>query len=268
MQALMTVLSARRPPIRIACAAFALAAWSACASFASAADPDILWKIVHEQCVPDEQQHHNAAPCAEVDLDGGVDRGHVVLKDIKGWTQYLVIPTARVTGIESAALLAPGAPNYWAPAWAARFYVFGRAHKELPRDAIGLAVNSTKGRSQNQLHIHVECVRPDVRAYLKRHAARLRRTWTDLGPVLEGHRYLARRLNGRDLDRANPFDLLARGVPATRDHMGDWTLVAIGARPSGFVLLAGHLDAATNDDASGEELLDHDCALAGQIAGR
>src|SRR5262249_5698130 len=113
--------------------AAALAAIALSALPASAADPDILWKIVHDQCVPNEEQHQVSTPCAEVDLAGGAERGHVVLKDIKGNTQFLVIPTARVTGIEDAALLAPKAPNYWAPAWAARFYVFARAHKELPR---------------------------------------------------------------------------------------------------------------------------------------
>ena len=43
--------------------------------------------------------------------------------------------------------------------------------------------------------------------------------------------------------------------------MGNWSLTAVGM-PRGFVLLAGHVNAATNDEASGEELIDHSCALA------
>jgi CDP-diacylglycerol pyrophosphatase len=43
--------------------------------------------------------------------------------------------------------------------------------------------------------------------------------------------------------------------------MGNWTLVVVGM-PRGFVLLAGHVNPATNDPGAGEELLDHDCALA------
>jgi CDP-diacylglycerol pyrophosphatase len=242
-------------------AVLALAAAACTAMPARAADPDMLWKIVHDQCVPDGQQHHNASPCAEVDLTGGVERGHVVLKDIKGNTQFLVIPTARITGIEDPALLAANAPNYWAPAWGARFYVFARAHQELPRDAIGLAVNSIQGRSQNQLHIHVDCVRPDVRLYLLRHAGRFGQRWADLGEAINGHRYLAMRVPNRDLAGLDPFEVLARNIPAARQHMGNWTLVAVGM-PHGFVLLAGHVNPATNDPGSGEELLDHDCALA------
>ncbi|HLH90319.1 MAG TPA: CDP-diacylglycerol diphosphatase [Xanthobacteraceae bacterium] len=250
-----------RRPMLIRLAALALAVIALGLMPARAADPDALWKIVSGQCVPNQQQHRNAAPCAEVDLTGGVERGHVVLKDLVGNTQFLVIPTARVTGIEDPALLAANAPNYWAPAWGARFYVFARAHQELPRDAIGLAVNSMQGRSQNQLHIHVDCVRPDLRRYLLRHARRIGPRWGDLGEAVNGHRYLAMRVPNRDLAGLDPFEVLARNIPAARQHMGNWTLVVVGL-PRGFVLLAGHVNPATNDPGSGEELLDHDCALA------
>ncbi len=258
----MPIPARRRWPGRSRCAALALAAWAASGIQASAADPDALWKIVSGKCVPDQQQHHDSAPCEKVDLTGGVERGYVVLKDISGATQFLVIPTARVTGIESPALLVPDAPNYWASAWEARRFVFARAHKQLPRDAIGLAVNSAKGRSQNQLHIHVDCIRPDLRRYLGRHATRLPRRWSALGIAFDGHRYLARRLDSRDLAGVDPFRVLARSIAAARTDMGNWTLVAIGAQPRGFVLLAGHVDPAAHDDGSGEELLDHSCSLA------
>ena len=60
----------------------------------SAANPDALWKIVHDQCVPDQQQNHNPAPCALVDQNKGDAKGYAILKDIVGATQYLLIPTA------------------------------------------------------------------------------------------------------------------------------------------------------------------------------
>jgi CDP-diacylglycerol pyrophosphatase len=256
----MPAFSTRRTPRWSRLVLPALAA-ALCASPARAGDPDVLWKIVHDQCVPNQQQHQSAVPCLEVDLSGGVERGHVVLKDLVGNTQFLVIPTARVTGIEDPALLAANAPNYWTPAWIARFYTFARARKELPRSAIGLAVNSVKARSQNQLHIHVDCVQPDLRRYLARRAGGMRERWADLGEPYHGHRYLAMRLDSRDLAGVEPFKLLAGGIPAARPHMGNWSLAVIGM-PRGFVLLAGHVNPATNDPGSGEELLDHDCALA------
>ena len=70
---------------------------------AQASNPNVLWQIVHDQCVPDEQQHGDPKPCAEVDLAGG----YAVLKDIAGASQFLLIPTAEIGGIEDPALLAP-----------------------------------------------------------------------------------------------------------------------------------------------------------------
>ncbi|HWA80517.1 MAG TPA: CDP-diacylglycerol diphosphatase, partial [Acetobacteraceae bacterium] len=134
-----------------------------------AGNPSALWHIVHDRCVPNEQAHGNPAPCALVDLN----RGYVVLKDIVGATQFLVLPTARVTGIESPAILVPGAPNYLQDAWAARRFVRARAPAPLSREDLSLAVNSIYGRSQNQLHIHVDCLRVDVRDALGRYLSGL-----------------------------------------------------------------------------------------------
>jgi hypothetical protein len=87
-----------------------------------ALDRDSLWKIVHDQCVPNETENASPTPCALVALQGGAERGYAVLKDRVGVTQYLLVPTARLTGIESAALLQPEAPNYFGIAWQERAY--------------------------------------------------------------------------------------------------------------------------------------------------
>lgn len=231
-----------------------------------AADPDILWHIVHDQCVPRAPKSENPSPCAEVDIKPGVDHGFVVLKDLTGNTQFLVIPTARITGIEDPALLASGASNYWAFAWTARRYVFARAHKDLPRDAIGVAVNSVDGRSQDQLHIHVNCIRADVRDYLAAHAANFARDWSGPDAFLRGHNYKVMRLDAASLSNTNLFTLLADGVPGARQDMAHWSLAAIpvsfGTDADGFALLATHVDQASGNYGSAEELQDHDCAIA------
>jgi CDP-diacylglycerol pyrophosphatase len=219
-------------------------------------DPNALWQIVGGKCVPDEQQNQSPKPCAAVDLTGG----YAILKDLVGDTQFLLIPTTRVTGIESPAVLAPDAPNYWADAWQARHFVEERAHRDLPRDDISLAINSVSGRTQNELHIHIDCVRPDVQAALREHAAAIGATWLPFPVPLAGHDYLARRLSQPELGTINPFVLLADGVPGARVDMGSYTLVVVGD-PGGFVLLAGHANGA-GDRGSGEELQDHACALA------
>src|ERR1700738_2294496 len=78
------------------------------------------------------------------------------------------VSTARISGIKSRALLRKNAPNYGEAAWAARRFVEEGARRQLPRDKIGMAINSAASRSQDQLHIHVACIAPKVAAYLRR----------------------------------------------------------------------------------------------------
>jgi len=229
------------------------------------ADPDALWKIVSEKCVPNEREYGQPAPCALVDLERGQAQGYVVLKDIVGDTQYLLMPTAKITGIEDPAVLAPGATNYFAAAWQERHYTVEAAKVALPRDALSLAINSTSGRTQNQLHIHIDCVRADVRAALQRQLASIGDDWAPLAEPLVGHRYRAIRVSGDDLGGFDPFQRLAAGVPGARDAMGSHTLAVVGAvlaGAPGFVILDDQADPATGDRGSAEELQDHACALA------
>ncbi len=231
-----------------------------------AADPNALWEIVHGQCVPDQQQHDDPAPCATVALQHGVERGYAVLKDRAGATQFLLIPTARVSGIESPELLAPDAPNYFAAAWQARTYVDSRAHRTLPRGSVSLAVNSMFARSQNQLHIHIDCIRADVRDMLREHADQIGEHWAPLDVPLAGRRYRAMRVLGEELGQADPFKLLADGIPSAKEDMGRQTLVVTGATFAGgipgFIILDSGADLAAGDRGFGEALQDHACALA------
>ena len=233
---------------------------------AGQADPNALWNIVHNKCVPDEQQNGKPDPCVAVNLGGGEQAGYAVLKDLVGATQFLLIPTARVTGIESPAVLAPNAPNYFAVAWESRTYVDKMLNRTMPRDDISLAVNSISGRSQNQLHIHIDCVRTDVRDALHKYEATVRDHWAPFPVPLVGHRYLAMSVEGETLGQANPFKLLAEGRAVARADMGDQTLVVVGATLSnghaGFIVLDDRADPARADKGSGEELQDHSCAVA------
>ena len=231
-----------------------------------AADRNALWEIVHGRCVPDQQKRDNPAPCAEVDLHDGIEQGSAVLKDLRGKTQFLLIPTARISGIEDPELLASGSPNYFADAWQARTYVDARAGRTLPRESISLAINSMFARSQNQLHIHVDCIRADVRDALHEHQAQIGEKWALLDVPLSGHRYRAMRVMGEQLGQADPFKLLADGESGAREDMGRHTLVVAGetfadGKP-GFIVLDDSADRAAGDWGSGEELQDHGCALA------
>lgn len=242
----------------LAAAALAIA-WLT-APGARAANPDALWHIVHDQCAPDMAAKHTPAPCDAVDLAGGF----AVLKDLHGATQLLLIPTDRITGIEAPEILAPGAKNYWRDAWSARPVFQRRAGRTVPREDLALAINSKFGRSQNQLHIHIDCVRADVRQVLDANARAIGPTWSALNVDLAGRRYRARRLDGEDLGSSDPFRLLAED-PQARADMSRETLVVIGARfqgaRPGFVLLSDRADPLTGDIGHGEDLLDPTCKL-------
>lgn len=225
----------------------------------------VLWHIVHDQCVPDQRQSSRPAPCIEVSLGQGVERGYAVLKDRDGAEQYLVMPTIDVTGIEDARLLARGAPNYFADAWRARTYVDARIGKTMPRQDMAVSVNSPYGRSQDLLHLHVDCLTPRSVAALTADLPRIGARWTSARFIFEGHPYHAIRLDG-DTPTADPFRVLADGMPGASKDMAAWTLILAGATfpggKPGFVLLAGRADPTHGDFASGEELQDHDCAIA------
>ena len=226
-------------------------------------DPNTLWTVVHDFCVPNEQQYGNPAPCAAVDLTQGVERGYAVIKDPFGPTRYLLVPTRRITGIEDAALLAPDAVNYFAAAWNARSFVDKAVGRELPDDVLSLAVNSPLARSQNQLHIHIDCIRADVRSALARNSAEISERWTLLNTPLDTplgyHRFQAIRVMGTTLAGHDPFKLLAEGVPGARADIGKRTLVVAGmsfaGEQAGFVILADRVE-------GGSRLQDHSCALA------
>ena len=225
---------------------------------ADAADADALWKIVQNRCMPNQTQNADPKPCAEVTADVAV------LKDLVGIAQYLLIPTARIAGMEAAAVLAPETPNYFAAAWEARRFMDAKLGKALPRDAVSLAINSMSGRTQNQLHIHIDCIRPDVRTALQAKGGEITTAWTTQAMPGGLHRYQVRRVD--DLVATNPFRLLAAETPAAASDFGHWTIVAVGARfpdgRDGFYLLARAARPLLLDFGSGEELQDHNCALA------
>lgn len=218
----------------------------------------ILWEIAHNRCLSVEA---SANECEFVDRM----RKYVILKDRVGKIQYLLIPTDRIAGIESPEILAPDAPNYWQEAWAARRFLEQRANRAVPWNDVALAINSASGRSQNQLHIHIDCIRADVKEALGRSEGQIGAGWKRLEIPLLGHFYLAMRVEGEELGDLNPFKILADGVPSAAAHMGDQTLVVVGASfgdgKKGFYVLNDHVDMEKGDFAHGEELLDHTCAV-------
>ncbi|CAB3756963.1 CDP-diacylglycerol diphosphatase [Paraburkholderia humisilvae] len=226
-----------------------------CASLA-ASNPDALWEIVNGQCVPSEQTTGKPSVCTKVDLA----KRYAVLKDIQGNTQFLLIPTDRVTGIESPLILKPDAPDYWVDAWDSRHYVSERAKVQLPDNQLGLEINSKFRRSQSQLHIHIDCVQPDIVAALAPYRDDVLNQWRPV--TLDGQRYRVMRvadLSGEN----NPFRIVARDHPGS-DEMAEQTIFVTGTgqtNKDGWLIVNSALNI---EDGSGtaEPLLDHQCVIA------
>jgi CDP-diacylglycerol pyrophosphatase len=220
---------------------------------------DALRHIVQDQCIVNWRQKHDPAPCRRVFLPDSNSEasGYALLDDRKGGAHYLLIPTQTMAGIDSSELLDPDMPNYFAEAWRARDLITTFVGHAVPRTAIGLAINTAHTRTQDQFHVHIECLRQDVAASLRESAERIGSVWAPV--MVAGSTYQAQRVMGDGLDGSNLFEMLANLKPDVRHHMGDYTLVAAGMQFSsgpGFVILTG-------TGPTGELLLDASCVVAG-----
>lgn len=202
-------------------------------SASAAPEPlSVLWPIVQYCLAP---QHGAGAPaCFLTDKA----RGYALLKDIRGPTQVLLVATDRRYGIEDPRIEAADAPNYFAAGWAARRCVSRLAGHEVPDGEISLAINSMRGRTDGQMHIHIDRIRPEVAAKLGPDTAEL---------MFGAHRYAVRHI--ASLASVNLFaEEAARGVGA----VGEETIVVAGDPRGGFYVLTDHVNGT--DRASGEEL--------------
>jgi CDP-diacylglycerol pyrophosphatase len=236
-------------------AALALALGNAGCAAVAAANPNALWSIVSNQCVPAARTSGGAGFCSTVDLS----KHYAILKDINGNTQYLLIPTDRVTGIESPSVLDADAPEYWDDAWSQRQYIGSKIGLTFPPDQVGLEINSKYRRSQQQLHIHMDCMQDDVIKKLAQFRTIEPGKWH--WTTLKGSQYRVMRvlsLTGHD----DPFRIVARDRRGS-DTMAQQTILVTGAGPSdrdGWLIVNSGLEL---DDGSGtaEGLLDHFCEI-------
>lgn len=220
-------------------------------------NPNALRTIVFDQCLPNQLQHQDPAPCADVKPDAG----YVVFKDRNGPLQYLLMPTYRINGTESPLLLEADTPNFFWLAWQARSFMSQKYGHEIPDSAVSLAINSRSGRSQNHFHIHISCLRTDVRQQLDHNMAKMGTRWLPLPGGLRGHEYLARRVTESEMVKSSPFMMLAEEVPDAREHMGRYALAMVRLSDGSFVLLATQRNLLTLNRASAEEIQDHQCDI-------
>lgn len=221
-------------------------------------NPSALWQIIQQQCVPGQQQRNDPAPCRKVDMT----QRYAILQDKKGLYHFLLLPVDRISGIESPLLYRGQTPPYFALAW---------QNRQILRQAIGrpnserffsLVINPQYGRTQDQLHLHLACLRPEIYRALTEEAGQLTPQWQPLKHMLARHRYLARTLTRSDLVHNDPFQLLWQYVSQQNDDIGHYGL-ALAFSPSGVpILLTSRRSLIDWRTHFASELQDYDCTLA------
>jgi len=252
-------MSRRRRALRlIALLLLLLIGGLAIAAFHLHKNSDALWQIVSEKCEPNQRATGSPAPCQRV----ASDQGYALLKDLNGPLQYLLIPLEKITGMESPALLDPATPNFFAFAWQSRTQLAARRGAPIPDSALSLAINAEYGRTQNQLHIHISCLRPDVRRALDRLAPALSSRWQTA--TLLRHAYQLRALTLPELTQWSLFMRVAEEIPNARSEMGKYG-VALAALPDGrLVVMALARNWLLLNRGSAEEIQDHRCQILQQ----
>lgn len=148
----------------------------------------------------------------------------------------LVIPTARITGIECDLILNPkDVLNLWQAAWGKAKEQFG---KSLKPTEMMLGINSKFGRSHDQLHIHLTGLDKNIRAELDKltNVPTDLTKWNESLYVLGNHAYRIAHVKSLD---TNPFNLLQEHVAKNFKDRFDQSLVVVAdAKGDGFYLIA------------------------------
>jgi len=214
-----------------------------------------LWRIVSQQCVPHQQRQGEPEPCLAVN-----EADHyAVFNDRNGPLHTLLLPTQEISGIESPLIVAANAENYFLSAWENRRFLKQRAAFEVKDDYLALAVNSRFGRTQNQLHIHLACLKKAPYQAIQQYAHQIGDDWQPLPGPIQGQAYIAIKASRQQ----NPVLLLSNYVKKHGDSMQRYGLISLPADNDRVILLASRAQFMPLNLASTESLLDVHCALAG-----
>ncbi len=218
-----------------------------------------LWDVV-EACKVDQRLAGVPFPCQQVVPSEEGRPGHVLLRPPTRRTHVVLVPTRRVTGVEQVVGPALDGGGYLREAWAARPEVeaaLGRAA------AVGIAVNSAITRSQDQLHMHVDCVDGPVAFALAEQAPAIPKDgWKAGGFNWAGQAFWARLMTAADLATKDPFRL-ASEIPAVREEPSRTVMAMLPVEVAGadeIALLVAQSDPRLEKNQfTSERLLDHSC---------
>lgn len=156
-------------------------------------------------------------------------------------------------------------PRFFLDAWGARHFMSDRHGSHIDDTNISLAINSQPGRSQNQLHIHISCLKPEIKNTFMASGDHFHSEWQPLalpaGLLKLKHDYFVRKTTAAELAQTGAFRLLAKGIKGAREKMGQYGLAMIALPDGHFLLLATKRNLLTLNLASIEEIQDHSCKI-------
>lgn len=133
-----------------------------------------------------------------------------VLETRSSPVHYLLIPYAKVCGIEDKQLWTLGKENWFADAWQQRHLLVDAKILSYgaPLSRIGIALNSERGRSEGQLHVHINCVRKNIDQQLSAKAGQFNEQWGkfDFNTIEGNQSFWVRKYPGPDLPASVFFD--------------------------------------------------------------
>lgn len=214
--------------------------------------------------MPHYQHWRNPAPCQQIYSPQGKEEGFSVLQNPRYPYHFILVPNLAMAGIESLSLSRPGRTDYFGYAWLMRYRLAAAYGAAVPDDRLGMAINSAYGRSQNQLHIHLTCLREDVYRQLQAERPYVSDQWRPLPDRMLNHRWYARRVMQPAAMGIYPVDSVARAFHLSPAQLAEYGVALVpttfdGER--GFILLTTRRGWDKGNRASVEALLDKRCEV-------
>lgn len=209
--------------------------------------PDTLWTLA-ECCAKSLSSNPSCLVYDKKDE-------YVIIKDNnpKKPVAYLLMPSIKVTGIEDPQVSKAPVVDFWQYAWHQ-----SQAYPKQPAARTALAINSVHGRDQNQLHIHISCVLPEVKKVLDGATIGVfpaKPVALQMPP--HNNTYEVVKVTGLG-GKQSPF-LVIQEDPRVKAHMGSQSIAVVGSAHANEYFVLNTYYHGSNPGTA-EELLDQTCA--------